>query len=80
VRRLETLFWQMQGDAERGETPVPDLRNLDIYYEIGAELAAAGIEFEDDQAYRQRYRAQLAILNEYAPLSPDGRLWKAAAG
>ena len=80
ARRLEELFWQMQGEAERGETPVPDLRNLDIYYEIGAELAAAGIEFESDEAYRQRYGAQLAALNEHAPLSPDGRLWRMSAG
>jgi predicted O-linked N-acetylglucosamine transferase (SPINDLY family) len=78
ARRLEELFWQMQDDAERGETPVPDLRNLDIYYEIGSELAAANIEFEDDGQYRQRYRAQLAILDEHAPLSPDGRLWTSA--
>ena len=80
VRRLEELFWQMQGEAERGETPVPDLRNLDVYYEIGAELAAANIEFEDEQAYRQRYRAQLAILHDHAPLSPDARLWTGAPG
>lgn len=78
ARRLEELFWQMQGEAERGETPVPDLRNLDIYYEIGAELAAAGIEFEDDDAYRARYRARLVELDDYSPLSPDARLWPAA--
>ena len=77
ARRLEDLFWQMQGDAERGETPVPDLRNLDIYYEIGTELAAAGIEFEEDAAYRARYRAALEAMNEFAPLSPDARLWPA---
>ena len=78
ARRLEELFWQMQGEAERGETPVPDLRNLDLYYEVGAELAAANIDFEDDEAYRQRYRVQLSILNDFAPLSPDARLWTAA--
>ena len=77
ARRLEELFWQMQGEAERGETPVPDLRNLDIYYEIGAELAAAHIEFEDDKAYRKRYRDALATLDEFSPLSPDARLWPA---
>ncbi|UDF30834.1 UNVERIFIED_ORG: hypothetical protein LHK14_05740 [Roseateles sp. XES5] len=75
ARRLEELFWQMQGDAERGETPVPDLRNLDIYYELGTELAASGIEIEDDAAYRARYRAALEALNDFAPLSPDVRLW-----
>ncbi|MBP8824275.1 MAG: hypothetical protein KBH07_11580, partial [Flavobacteriales bacterium] len=67
VRRLEALFWQMQGAAERGETPVPDLRNLAVYYEVGAELAAANIEFESEQAYRQRYLDQLKLMDEHAP-------------
>ena len=77
ARRLEGLFWQMQGEAERGETPVPDLRNLDVYYEIGATLAARGIEFEDDAAYRARYREELIVLDDFAPLAPDARLWPA---
>ncbi len=59
--------------------PVPDLRNLDIYYEIGTQLAAAEIEFEDDASYRARYRAELAALDAYAPLQPDARLWPAEA-
>lgn len=75
VRRLEQLFWQMQGEAERGETPVPDLRNLDLYYEIGASIVLEGIEFEDDSAYRRRYLEKLAEWNDYAPLSYDSRLW-----
>lgn len=75
ARRLEQLFWQMQGEAERGETPVPDLRNLDVYYEIGTEIVSANIDFEDDSAYRRRYLEKLAKWNEYAPLARDGRLW-----
>jgi hypothetical protein len=75
VRRLEQLFWQMQGEAERGETPVPDLRNLDLYYEIGASIVLEGIECEDDSAYRRRYLEKLAEWNDYAPLSRDTRLW-----
>lgn len=80
VRRLEELFWQMQGEAERGETPVPDLRNLGLYYEVGAELAAADIEFESEHAYRQRYLEQLKLLDEHAPLTSDARLWTGTAG
>lgn len=77
AHQLEELFWQMQGEAERGETPVPDLRNLDVYYEIGATLAARGIEFEGDTAYRARYREELIVLDDFAPLAPDARLWPA---
>lgn len=75
ARRLEELFWQMQGEAERGETPVPDFRNLDVYYEIGAELIQANIEFEDDEAYRQRYRDALAKWHAQEPIPYDSRLW-----
>jgi predicted O-linked N-acetylglucosamine transferase (SPINDLY family) len=75
ARRLEELFWQMQGECERGETPVPDLRNLDVYYEVGAEIVMENVEFEDDRAYRQRYAEKLARWNDYAPIARDRRLW-----
>ncbi|NLS06560.1 glycosyl transferase [Rhizobium sp. P32RR-XVIII] len=80
ARRLEELFWQIQGEAERGETPVPNLRNLDVYYEIGAELVLAGVEFEDDRAYRRRYLEKLAQWHDHAPLAPDSRLWAEPTG
>jgi len=79
ARRLEELFWQMQGEAERGETPVPDLTNLDIYYEIGAELIQANVEFEDEAAYRQRYLEKLARWDDFSPLAHDARLWPAGS-
>ena len=75
IRRLEELFWEMQGEAERGETPVPDLRNLDLYYEIGANLVLANTESDDDRTYRQRYLEKLAEWHDYTPLAPDSRLW-----
>lgn len=75
VRRLEELYLQMQGECERGETPVPDLRNLDTYYEIGIDLLAEHTGWEDEQAYRARYLDKLAKCNTYAPLQQDSRLW-----
>lgn len=75
ARRLEELFWQMQAECERGETPVPDLRNLDIYYDIGIELVQDNIAFCDDRTYRQAYLDKLAAWHDYAPIGPDGRLW-----
>jgi len=78
TRKLEQLFWQMQAECERGETPVPDLRNLDLYYEVGAECVDNNIVFSDDRTYRQRYLEKLAAWNDYAPIPPDNRLWTAA--
>ncbi|KXG84686.1 glycosyl transferase [Agrobacterium bohemicum] len=79
ARRLEELFWQMQAEAERGETPVPDLRNMDVYYEIGAELVLENLEFVDEQAYRQRYLQKLREWHDYSPIPSDNRLWTSAA-
>ncbi len=75
ARRLEELYWQMQGEAERGETPVPDLSNLDIYYEIGAELVLENLEFVDEQSYRARYLQKLREWHEFSPIPFDNRLW-----
>nr|WP_183855929.1 glycosyl transferase [Rhizobium sp. BK456] len=72
--RLEELFWQMQAECERGETPVPDLRNLDIYYDIGVELVQENIAFSDDRAYRQAYRNKLIEWHNHAPFPPDSRM------
>ncbi|MFK3779997.1 glycosyl transferase [Agrobacterium sp. NPDC089420] len=77
ARRLEELFWQMQGECERGETPVPDLRNLDLYYEVGAEAVLENIEFEDEDSYRNRYLQKLGQWHDYAPIPYDNRLWRA---
>ncbi|MGV8937367.1 MAG: glycosyl transferase [Allorhizobium sp.] len=79
ARSLEHLFWQMQADAERGELPVPDLCNLDLYYDIGAGLVQDNITYTDDQTYRQRYLEKLSEWDDYAPIPPDNRLWRKAA-
>ena len=78
VRRLEELFWQMQGECERGEAPVPDLSNLDLYYEVGAEIMKENVEFMDPAAYRQRYVEKLAQWHAFSPIPFDSRLWTAA--
>ncbi|MGE7369477.1 glycosyl transferase [Neorhizobium sp. NPDC001467] len=80
ARRLEALFWQMQAEAERGETPVPDLRNLDVYYEIGAELTQHGDAFEDEGRHAERYRQALIEWDAFSHLPNDTRLWPGAPG
>lgn len=78
ARRLEELYWQMQGEAERGETPVPDLTNLDLYYEIGCEVMQEGIEFDDSAAFRKRYTDKIRQWHAFSPIRYDGRLWTEA--
>lgn len=75
ARRLEEIYWEMQGECERGELPVPDLRNLDVYYEVGTKIVEENVEFEDTASYRQRYLDKLVEWNEHEPLVRDSRLW-----
>jgi predicted O-linked N-acetylglucosamine transferase (SPINDLY family) len=75
TRSLEEAFWQMQSECERGAKPIPDLTNLDIYYEIGAELDLANIEFLDENSYRSLYLERLAKWNACAEIPPDKRFW-----
>ncbi|MGV1751123.1 O-linked N-acetylglucosamine transferase, SPINDLY family protein [Agrobacterium sp. CG674] len=79
ARRLEELFWQMQGEAERGETPVPDFTNMDVYYEIGTDLVMENLEYVDEQAYRARYLERLREWHHYSAIPTDNRLWTAEA-
>ena len=76
ARRLEELFWQMQSECERGATPQPDLTNLDVYYEIGAELDLENIELLGEQSYRSLYLDRLAKWNAFAAIPPDNRFWR----
>ena len=75
TRALEEAFWRMQAECERGAAPIPDLSNLDVYYEIGAELNAEPIEFMTDADYRALYRDRLTKWDDFSPIKPDGRLW-----
>jgi len=77
ARCLEELFWQIQSESERGSTPDPDLTNLDVYYEIGAELDLENIELLDDRSYRSLYLERLAKRNACATIPPDKRFWQA---
>ena len=72
----------MQGECERGETPVPDLSNLDTYYDIGIDIIRENREFDPPASYRQRYIDRLRAWDAFSPLPHDTRLWTAdiAAG
>jgi len=77
VRRLEDLYCGMWEDFRRGELPVPDLRNMDIYREIGLDQDLETIELLDDDAYRALYRDRIADRDQLYPVWPDTRMWPA---
>jgi predicted O-linked N-acetylglucosamine transferase (SPINDLY family) len=74
VRKLEVLYEEMHADHLTGRTPTPDLANLDVYYEIGAELDLESMETLGEDAYRALYRSKLKEWSEHMPLPRDSRL------
>ncbi len=76
ARRLEQLYLEMQAACDADDLPVPDLANLDAYYEIGAALDAEQPTFPDDASYFAAWRTKLIAWNQHTPLYPDSRLWR----
>ena len=76
VRHLEDLYRQMWGELIRGALPVPDLRNLDVYYEIGLDLDLENSGLLSDEAYLSLYEKKLAQRHSSYPIFPDMRLWR----
>lgn len=76
VRHLEDAYRQMWADLIRGAVPTPDLRNLDIYHEIGLTLDLENIETLSDEAYLALYREKLTDWHSVYPIAPDVRLWR----
>ncbi|TAL01034.1 MAG: glycosyl transferase [Rhodospirillaceae bacterium] len=75
VSELETLYRQMWHDFETGNLPRPDLRNLEIYNDIGVEISRENIDLLVAPNYREMYEAKLAEKDSFWHLPPDGRLW-----
>jgi predicted O-linked N-acetylglucosamine transferase (SPINDLY family) len=76
VRHLEDLYRQMWGELIRGALRSPDLRNLDVYYEVGRELELENSGLLSDEAYRSLYEKKLAERHRTYPIYPDMRLWR----
>jgi predicted O-linked N-acetylglucosamine transferase (SPINDLY family) len=75
VRHLEDAYREMWADHIRGTLPVPDLRNLEVYHEIGLGLDLENIEALPDQDYLALYLEKLAEWHDCYPIAADGRLW-----
>jgi predicted O-linked N-acetylglucosamine transferase (SPINDLY family) len=76
VRHLEDLYRQMWSELIRGALPSPDLRNLDVYHEVGLELDLENSGSLSDEAYRSLYAKKLAERDSTYPIYPDMRLWR----
>jgi hypothetical protein len=75
VYHLEDLCRGMWADFSGGRLPIPDMRNAEIYREIGLEQDFETIELLDDNAYRALYRDRIADQDRLYPVFPDARMW-----
>ncbi|MDR3448961.1 MAG: glycosyl transferase [Alphaproteobacteria bacterium] len=75
VSRLEEIYKEMWREFEEDRLPRPDLRNLDVYLEIGIESDHDKSEVLSAQNYRSWWRERLALRNAMRPFYPDSRLW-----
>jgi hypothetical protein len=66
----------MWGDFIRGALPSPDLRNLDVYHEIGLELDLENNDLLSKEAYLALYEQKLTQRHNSYPIYPDMRLWR----
>lgn len=75
VGRLEDAYEQMCARLRDGLSPRPDLRNLDIYLELGAEEDHEAQEMRAVEDYNGFYKTKLARRHLTRPVAPDDRLW-----
>jgi predicted O-linked N-acetylglucosamine transferase (SPINDLY family) len=80
VSSLEGLYRRMIETHQAGETPKPDLRNLDLYFAVGAEQDHEAREMGAADNYQDFYLEALRRRHRNRPIAPDGRLWTSAEG
>lgn len=79
VNRLEGLYEQMWCDFEGERLPQPDLRNLDVYLEVGCGATYDDLEVQMIKDYHGWWRETLARRHKHRPIEADRRLVTAPA-
>jgi len=72
---LEGLYLRMCEDHQAGQTPQPDLRNLDAYLDAGIQSNPDTEEMLAVSDYHERYIRALTARHRMRPLPADGKLW-----
>lgn len=72
TENLERLYARMWQDCQSGNLPKPDLRNLEIYRDVGVALHAEAI---GHPGHAVDYAPRLREWDGTYPIAPDRRLW-----
>jgi hypothetical protein len=78
VRRLEELYQRMWKEFCCGDLPRPDLGNLDVYLDVGAQVNHEETEAQSVEDYHGWWRGRLAERDRFRPIPPDGRLLRSS--
>ncbi|MDD3371779.1 MAG: tetratricopeptide repeat protein [Alphaproteobacteria bacterium] len=73
VSSLEGLFERMWADGVSGALPKPDLRNMELYLDLGSEPHEEPGELLTFEAYRREWRKRLSQRDAVRPVPPDPR-------
>ena len=79
VQHIEKLYETMWDEFTHGKLPVPDLSNMDLYFEAGCELDHEAVEILTIKDYHGLYREKFTKWHNYSPIRPDHRLWDTAS-
>jgi predicted O-linked N-acetylglucosamine transferase (SPINDLY family) len=75
--RLEGLYADMVEAHQQGRTPVPDLANIDAYFEAGRAIDHEAAEMRAVDDYAGVYRTKFTAMSRARPVPHDRRLWPA---
>jgi predicted O-linked N-acetylglucosamine transferase (SPINDLY family) len=72
VTELENAYRCMHEDYMADRLPIPNLRNIAAYHELGVALSVGEL---DDDSYLAVYSHEMARRDAVSPLPADGRAW-----
>ena len=78
VRGLEALYRRMWDDCLEGRLPAPNLANLDLYLDVGADAPDERMDVLPDADRLAWYRERIARRHRWTPIPGDGRFWNPA--
>ncbi|PIB93288.1 N-acetylglucosamine transferase [Caulobacter sp. FWC2] len=77
--KLEDLYFEMIAEHQAGQTPRPNLTNLESYFRIGLSLDRDDREMQTELDLHGLYRQELARRDRVKAIPSDGRLWEGGA-
>jgi predicted O-linked N-acetylglucosamine transferase (SPINDLY family) len=77
VKSMEKLYKKMWDEYSAGKLPIPDLSNLDSYFDVGCEINHEAVEVLTIDDYDSIYQDKFSYWHKYSPIRADNRLWTA---